>query len=254
MQGLISDIQRFSLHDGPGIRTTVFFKGCPLNCAWCHNPECIDFTPTELFYKEKCIGCNECSKGCFSGAKVICGQEMSISKVMSIIEQDSSYYGQNGGVTFSGGEPMAQKQFLYELVSACKSKDIHTAIETSMIYFYPDILSKIDLIMADLKIWDTTLHKQYTGIGNENIINNLQKTDTLGVPIILRTPVIPNIEQGIDQISNFAKSLKNVQKYELLPYHPLGEPKRQALNLKPAGFREPTDIEMKELEQYAFVR
>lgn len=254
MQGLISDIQRFSLHDGPGIRTTVFFKGCPLNCAWCHNPECIDFTPTELFYKEKCIGCNECSKGCFSGARVICGQEMSVTEIMSIIEQDSSYYGKTGGVTFSGGEPMAQKQFLNELVFSCKSKGIHTAIETSMIYFYSDILSQMDLIMADLKIWDSNIHKQYTGIANEDIIENLQKANSLGIPIILRTPVVPNIEQGIEQISNFAKDLKNIYKYELLPYHPLGETKRQALGLKQSDFREPTNQEMKELEQYAFIR
>ncbi len=254
MKGLISDIQRFSLHDGPGIRTTVFFKGCPLHCAWCHNPECIDFAPTELLYPEKCIGCNRCAEGCFAGARVLCGQEMTVQEVLAAVEQDRAYYGQEGGVTFSGGEPMAQKAFLAQLTAACRGAGVHTAIETSMVYFDSEILGQMDLIMADLKIWDTGVHKQYTGTGNEEIIKHLQQADALGVPMILRTPVVPGICQGIPQISAFAKSLKNVYKYELLPYHPLGEAKRQALGLAPAEFRVPGKEEMKELEQYAFLR
>lgn len=254
MKGLISDIQRFSLHDGPGIRTTVFFKGCPLHCAWCHNPECIDFSPSQLFYPEKCIGCNRCSEGCFAGARVPCGQEMTVQEVLAAVEQDRAYYGARGGVTFSGGEPMAQKAFLAEVAAACRAKGLHTAVETSMVYFDPEVLGQMDLIMADLKIWDAQLHKQYTGVGNEEIIENLQQANALGVPMILRTPVIPEIRQEIPKISAFAKRLKNVVQYELLPYHPLGEEKRRALGLPSAPFTLPDKNLMKELEQYAFLR
>ena len=252
--GIIADIQRFSLHDGPGIRTTVFFKGCPLRCAWCHNPECIDFATQELFYAEKCIGCGRCAEGCFAGARVLCGQEMSVSQVLSAIAQDRSYYSSQGGVTFSGGEPMAQKAFLSELVDACRAEGLHTAIETSMAVFDEAVLSKMDLIMADLKIWDSELHREYTGWGNEQIKENLKKANALGIPILLRTPVIPGINQEIEKIAVFAQSLCNVYCYELLPYHPLGQSKRKALGLPEVSFRIPTKEEMKEWNQYAFLR
>lgn len=110
-KGLIADIQRASFHDGDGIRTTVFFKGCPLRCAWCHNPECISFERQTLYYPQKCIGCGKCDEGCFSGAKVVCGKEYNSEELLCEILQDAVYYGDNGGVTFSGGEPMAQKIF-----------------------------------------------------------------------------------------------------------------------------------------------
>ena len=115
-KGIVADIQRNSIHDGPGIRTTVFLKGCPLNCAWCHNPECISFTPQIMYYPEKCIGCGYCEKGCFSGARVMCGKEMNLQEVMNEILLDKDYYGEDGGVTISGGEPFAQRSFLNELI------------------------------------------------------------------------------------------------------------------------------------------
>lgn len=253
-KGIIADIQRFSLHDGPGIRTTVFFKGCPLNCAWCHNPECIDFSPQELFYPDKCIGCNRCAEGCFAGAQVQCGQEMSVSQILSILQQDRPYYASQGGVTFSGGEPMAQKDFLSELADACRTEGIHTAVETSMVVYDETALRRMDFIMADLKIWDSEIHRNYTGQGNERIKENLKKADGLGIPILLRTPVIPGIDQGIDRIAEFARSLNHVLRYELLPYHPLGQSKRKALCLPEAPFRIPSKEEMRELNQYAFIR
>ena len=253
-KAIIADIQRASVHDGPGIRTTVFFKGCPLKCAWCHNPECISFQPQLMYYTEKCIGCGLCEKGCFAGARVICGKEMTVEDILKEVLLDKDYYGSDGGVTFSGGEALARPEFLSELIDACKAEGIHCAVETSLIYYHEEIFRKLDLVMADLKIWDNTLHKQYTGVENIKIKENFRKLNELGVPIIARTPVIPEISQGIDEISAFLKELDNVIKYELLPYHPLGGAKREALGMTVEDFTIPTAVYMKELEQYVFIR
>ncbi len=253
-KGIVADIQRASIHDGPGIRTTVFLKGCPLHCAWCHNPECIQFQPQVMFYPEKCIGCGQCEKGCFAGAKVICGKEMTVAQVMDEVLQDKSYYGTEGGVTFSGGEAMAQKQFLSELLDAARAEHIHCALETSLVLYDEAIFRKLDLCMADLKIWDDATHRKYTGVGNEKIKENFRKLNELGVPIIARTPVIAEIEQGIEEISRFLYSLENVIQYELLPYHPMGNGKREALGLPADSFSIPSADYMKEVQQYVFLR
>lgn len=250
----IADIERAATHDGPGIRTTVFFKGCPLNCAWCHNPECISFAPEMMYYPEKCIGCGQCDKGCFSGAKVICGKNMTVPEVLKEVLLDKDYYGEQGGVTFSGGEPMAQREFLNQMIDRCKAHGIRCAVETSLIIYDAGILQKLDLIMADLKIWDNNLHKQYTGVENESIKEHFRQANELGIPIIVRTPVIPEIQQGIGEISAFLQTLKNVQKYELLPYHPLGNAKRTALGLPAQTFSIPDAQRMEELKQYVFIR
>lgn len=252
--GIVADIQRASVHDGPGIRTTVFLKGCPLHCAWCHNPECIDFEPQLMYYPEKCIGCGLCSKGCFSGAKVICGRQMTVDEVVMEVLLDKVYYGDEGGVTFSGGEPFAQPAFLSELIDGCKAQGIHCAVETSLIYYREDILKKLDLCIADLKIWDNKLHKKHTGVGNCKIKEHFRWLNNLGIPIIARTPVMPEIEQGIEEISAFLFELENVKKYELLPYHPLGGSKRAALGMKPDQFTIPTAELMKEMERHVFIR
>ena len=254
IKGIVADIQRASVHDGPGIRTTVFLKGCPLHCAWCHNPECIDFEPQTMYYPEKCIGCGLCEKGCFSGAKVICGKEMAVEEVVKEVLLDKDYYGDEGGVTFSGGEPLAQREFLCALIDACKKQGIHCAIETSLIYFDAEIFGKADLVMADLKIWDNELHQTYTGVSNEKIKEHFVRLNELGIPIIARTPVIPEIMQEIDKISEFLQNLSNVEKYELLPYHPLGGAKREALGIEADGFTIPSKEYMKELEKYVFIR
>ena len=253
-KGIVADIQRASVHDGPGIRTTVFLKGCPLHCAWCHNPECIDYKPQTMYYPDKCIGCGLCHKGCFSGARVICGKEMTVEEVMKQVLLDKDYYGEEGGVTVSGGEPLAQREFLSALLDTCKDANIHTAIETSLIYYDEDIFGKVDLVMADLKIWDDEVHKQYTGVRNEKIKEHFIRLNYLDVRIIARTPVIPEISQGIENISEFLKQLENVKQYELLPYHPLGGAKRQALGLEADGFTIPSADYMKELEKYVFIR
>lgn len=254
IKGIVTDIQRASVHDGPGLRTTVFFKGCPLRCAWCHNPECITFEPQILEYPEKCIGCGMCDEGCFTGAKVVCGKEMTSDEVLFQILLDKDYYEAEGGVTFSGGEPFSQPEFLSELIDKAKTAGIHCAVETSMVYYNEEIFKKLNLVMADLKIWDDALHKKYTGVSNERIKEHFVRLNELDVPIIARTPVIPEIKQGFGEISAFMKSLNNVIKYELLPYHPLGEAKRIAMGQPQTGFTVPSKEYMKELEHYVFVR
>ena len=250
---LVTDIQSCSMHDGPGIRTTVFFKGCPLKCIWCHNPECISYEREVLSYPEKCIGCGLCEKGCYSGAKVICGTEMTSEEIFAKILLDKPYYGENGGVTFSGGEALSYPEILKELISLCKKEGISTAIETSLFPYDEEILSSLDLVMADLKIWDDDSHKKYTGVSNERIKENFKKLDELGVPFVVRTPLIPGItdsRENIENIRNFVKNFKNIQKYELLPYNPLGNSKLLALGKEAVIFDE-KETNVKELTEYA---
>lgn len=251
---IIADIQRASLHDGAGIRTTVFFKGCPLHCLWCHNPECISFEPEELLYKEKCIGCGKCEEGCYAGARVVCGRKMTAEEVLKTVCLDKRYYRNGGGVTFSGGEPLAWRDFLLECITLCKKEGISCAVETSLIYFEADVFRLLDFVMADLKIWDSEIHREYTGVDNGKIIENFKRLNELDVPIIARTPVIPEIEQGIARISEFLYSLENVKKYELLPYHAIGNAKREALGQEVCAFSAPTKEYMKELNKYVFIR
>ena len=167
---------------------------------------------------------------------------------------DRDYYFDNGGVTFSGGEPLAQKEFLKAVIADCKSEGIHIAIESSLFLFDEEVFSQADYVMADLKIWDNNIHKRYTGVENVRIKENLLRLNELNVPIEIRTPVIPEIEQGISAISAFAYSLKNVVRYTLLPYHPLGNAKRKALGMPEDGFSVPSAEKMKELEKYVFLR
>ena len=252
--GLIADIRRASFHDGSGIRTTVFFKGCPLHCAWCHNPECISPLPQEMFYRERCIGCGYCADGCFSDARVTCGKRMRPEEVLCEILLDRPYYDENGGVTFTGGEPLMQAEFLKECIALCKREGIGCAVETSLHYFDEALFRSLDFVMADLKIWDDDCHRRYTGVGNAHIKENFKRLNDLGVPIIARTPVIPEIEQEIDRISEFLRSLENVICYELLPYHTLGNVKAEAMGCEPNTFSVPSGDDMKELEKYAYVR
>lgn len=251
---LITEIQRFSIHDGPGIRTTVFLKGCPLRCAWCHNPEAIYYDVQIMSYPEKCIRCGRCGEDCYSGAKVICGREMTTDQVLSEVLRDKPYYGEEGGITLSGGEPLSHRDFSLELLKKCRENGIRTAIETSMYRFDRKILSLCDLIMCDIKIWDSTLHETHVGIGNREILDNIRKADALGIPMIIRTPVVTGINDTVENIKSTAEfigSLKNAQKYELLPYHPLGIPKARALGIEMQSFETPTKEKMEELRKYA---
>lgn len=251
---IVADIQHASLHDGPGIRTTVFFKGCPLNCTWCHNPECIAKQPQILNYPHKCIGCGECEKGCFAGAKVICGKEMSAEQLFDEIMLDVNYYKNNGGVTFSGGEPLLYTNVIKSIIHLCKKHKLKTAIETSLYIYDEEILKSVDYIMADFKIFDEDKHKKYTGVSNDIIKNNFLLLDKLNKSFIVRTPIIPTINDSSDEIlkiKNFIKQFKNLTKYELLPYHPLGVSKQIALGETPKQFEIPTKELMEELKIYA---
>ena len=251
---LVTEIQRFSIHDGPGIRTTVFLKGCPLSCLWCHNPECISFQQEQLYYPEKCIGCGCCDLGCFSGAKVNCGKEMTVSEVLDQVLFDKPYYKNGGGITVSGGEPLCQPVFVESLLTECKRQNLHTAIETSMYRYDERVLKVCDLIMADIKIFNDECHRKYTGVSNQDILRNIQAADKLGIPMIIRTPIIPGINDSAENVKNtadFVRKLKNVIHYELLPYHPLGLSKAKALGVKTTQFLIPTKEKMGELRQYA---
>ncbi len=254
MKTLIADIERASVHDGPGMRTVVFFKGCPLNCKWCHNPECIAFEKQMLFYPEKCIGCGKCGEDCYSGARIECGREYTPEELLTEIMRDKDYYRTDGGVTFSGGEPLAHQKFLEKTIDLCTENGIRSAVETSLIYYNENIFKKLNVIMADFKIWDNRLHKKYTGVSNIGIMDNFKRIDKLGIPIIARTPVICEIEQGIEEISGFLKTLDNVVKYELLPYHPLGVSKQKALGIDGIRFKIPDSEYMNGVKKYAFVR
>ena len=179
---------------------------------------------------------------------------MTADEVLRELLLDKPYYKDGGGITISGGEPMAQKQFVKELIALCKASKIGCAMETSLIYYDADIFKELDFIMADMKIWDSEIHKEYTGVGNEQIKDNFKKLNTINIPIIARTPVIPGVEQGIDKISEFMQGLENVVQYELLPYHPLGIAKRKALRKEITEFDIPSKEYMLEVGRYAFIR
>lgn len=235
----------------------VFTKGCPLECAWCHNPECISPEIQTLHYPEKCIGCGFCDQGCFAGAKVICGREMTVSEVMKPILEDRGYYKNGGGVTVSGGEPMMQREFTSALVDACKSEGIHTGVETSFIIYDEEIFKKLDLIMFDVKLPDDERHIKWTGVPFHKIKENILRAAELGIPMLARTPVIPEANgdaETIEKISEFLRGIPSVYKYELLPYHPLGLSKRRALSMPETEFTRPDKSYMEELNKYAFVR
>jgi len=245
--GMIANIQRCSVHDGPGIRTSIFLKGCNLRCAWCHNPETLSFAPQELFHPELCIGCGMCAEGCFSGARVICGKEMTVAEAAEEALRDRDYYGSQGGVTVTGGEPTCQADFAGALLKYLKEAGVHTAIESNLCCPVSDLEKVIpyaDLVMADLKIWDCEKHRQYTGAGNERIIENFKRIDK---PLIVRTPVICGINdtaEEIRKIAAFAGGLPTLLYYELLPYHPLGLSKGAAQQQR---FQAPSKEEMANL-------
>ncbi len=263
--GLITDIQRFSLNDGPGIRTTVFFKGCNMRCSWCHNPETISHQKEIMLYDSKCIGCGRCFEVCpqslhkvidgrhtidrekcvkcgkcvelcYADALVFSAEEKCSDEVMAEILQDKVYYDESdGGVTLSGGEVTCNKDFALEIIQKCKQNGIKTAIETNLLLPFDqisDLLSSVDLIMFDIKIFDDALHKKHTGVSNRQILENAKKLDDLGIPFIVRTPLIPTVNDGEDNLSaiaEFISPLKNLKYYELLNFNPLGASKYRSL-------------------------
>jgi pyruvate formate lyase activating enzyme len=230
--GMVTDIQRCSIHDGPGIRTTVFLKGCNLRCPWCHNPETISPIQEWMYYPDKCIGCGFCEEGCYAGAKVTCGKRMTVDEVLKEIMLDQPYYAKDGGLTISGGEPLLQRDFTLALLNEVKSRGIHVAIESNMTFpweYVREIAVVCDLIMMDMKLWREDLHKKWTGKSNIYVRENMIELSRINKPIILRTPIVPGVNDDVEEIENiarFASSLNSVLYYELLPYHPLGQSKQ----------------------------
>ena len=239
LEAVIFNIQRYTIHDGPGIRTEVFFKGCPLKCKWCSNPESLKIDPEIGLYsnrcigvdkcgyclsacsqpqnqfiitdqiitgldREKCLNCEKCAQACPANALMLWGKKMTISEVMEVILEDRDFYQKSGGgVTLSGGEVLMQWEFARTLLKVCKEYSLHTCIESSL-HFRPDLLEQIypyvDLVITDMKQMDSARHKQFTGVGNELILINIKRTIELNMPLVIRIPVIPNHNNSEDNI------------------------------------------------------
>lgn len=273
MRAMIFDVVRASFVDGPGIRTTVFFKGCNLRCAWCHNPESQSPNPQMLFYENKCTGCGKCKEKCPHSlescelcgkcalycphdARKICGREYTVDEVMCEIRKDRSFYeSSEGGVTFSGGECMLQIDFLEELLKKCKTNGIHTAVDTAghvPFEHFERILPYTDLFLYDVKCFDSDKHKRYTGVGNERILDNLQRLLALKKSVWVRIPIIPTVNDSEEELLNikaFLDSCGSPERIELLPYHALGEHKYAALGIDVHTFSAPSSERMEKLKQ-----
>ena len=259
-KGCVFDIQRFCLHDGPGIRTTVFLKGCPLKCKWCHNPEswkkyselfyhasacvgcgeCTNVCKTQahslnagrhIFDRTKCIGCFKCADVCPTSALEVTGAEKSVSEVMETVLRDAEFYKNDGGLTVSGGEPFMQSEFLIELLKAAKVADLHTCVETSGAANIDDMLAAkeyVDIFLYDCKMIPGDKHKEFIGSDGFKMHENLKTLDKSGAKIILRCPIIPTVndnKEHFEYISSLAVSLDNLVEVNVQAYHTTGIPK-----------------------------
>lgn len=251
--GIIFNIKKFAIHDGPGIRTTIFLKGCPLRCWWCHNPEGLRLEPQKITIENK----NEKEKLASWETQEIIGREMSVNEIMEEIKKDIIFYEEsNGGVTFSGGEPLMQLEFLYSLLHECKKQHIHTALDTSGYSSLEDlkkINNFIDLYLYDLKIMEDQNHIKYTGVSNKQIIKNLKYLSQNGKQTLIRIPIIPEITDtaiNITQLGEFISSLNNVKRVNLLPYHRIGKNKYDKLKMeyKMKDIQSPTNEKMEEIK------
>ena len=268
--GQVFNIMRFSTHDGPGIRTTVFLKGCPLNCWWCHNPENWRHVPSEVYIAERCIGCGicievcpnqalirtpqgiivdpdrcvhcgQCVDACPSEARERTGWSVTVPELVSTIERDIPFYEQSkGGVTFSGGEPLCQAEFLVAMLKACGQLEIHRAVDTSG-YAAGDVLLQVarftDLFLFDLKVLDPVMRRSNAGVDNACILANLRQLSGLGADMIIRIPLVPGVnddERNLSKIGEFIAALPRKHPVNLLPYHGAAAGKHKKLGI---GFR-----------------
>ena len=243
MDGVVFSIQRFSIHDGPGIRTTVFFKGCTLHCFWCHNPEGIRPKPDIQFFPERCIACNECVRACthgattlvngirvydrskcivcgkcvetcYSGARILTGKQMTVDDVMSEVMQDRAFYETSGGgITLSGGEPIMQPDFARAVLERSKAEGISTAIETAGNVpweFEERVLPFTDLIMMDIKHMDSAKHRWATGVAHERVLSTARHFAMTDKPIIFRIPVIPTVNDTVEEVGAIGSYIRDL--------------------------------------------
>lgn len=266
MDGIVSDIKRMSVHDGPGIRTTMFLKGCPLRCLWCHNPENLTSRPTISFTRklcigcglcmaacpqgvhqikdghtlhyESCTGCGQCVQACLTGALTLFGKTMTPVQTAERLWEDKVFFDEsNGGVTFSGGEPLVQSRFLAETLEILKRKGIHTAVDTcgeAPWEAFAQILPYTDLFLYDIKHMDSHTHKKLTGVGNERILENLYRLCEAGAQLEIRTPVIPHYndtDENLQGIATLLSGLHGITAWRLLPYHSMAAGKYEAIGM-----------------------
>ncbi len=263
MTHTVTDIQRFCMHDGPGLRTTVFLKGCPLRCFWCHNPETQSPEPQLLYHSAKCIacglcascpagahtfengihrfhasacvGCGRCTEHCPTGALSMAGRPMSSEEIIETVLRDQAFYGADGGITLSGGEPMYHPEACLELLRMAKEKGLHTAVETCGHFpsqYVEDLCRYTDCLLWDVKDSVSERHKKNTGVSNSLILENLKRADAYGTPIILRCILLRGInlnEAHLRRVRTLFDSLRHGLRIDYLPCHALGGAKEEAL-------------------------
>ncbi|MCE5239863.1 glycyl-radical enzyme activating protein [bacterium] len=270
--GIIFDIKGFAIHDGPGIRTTVFLKGCPLRCEWCHNPESQSLAPVLAQFRRNCIGCGKClsrcpnealsagedgividrtrcqgcgtcAETCYAEALVLRGQRMTVAEVIAEVLKDRPFYeNSGGGMTLSGGEPLFQPEFAIALLRAAKAEGLRTCLDTSGLVA-PEVLQAalecVDLVLYDLKTTDQVRHSRHTGCDNRLILENLRRVTSNGQAVKLRMPLVPGFNdrpEDMEAAARFIAGLKHAPPLEVLPYHKLGEGKYEALGIA-GGFQ-----------------
>lgn len=269
----IFDIQKNSFIDGPGIRTTVFFKGCNLRCKWCHNPESQSFNREMMFWKNKCVDCGKCKKLCQyelskcdfcakctvycpAHAREVCGKEYSVYEVLEEVSKDKIFYNYSGGgVTFSGGECMLQIDFLESLLRKCRFMDIHSAVDTAGDVpweYFERIIPYTNVFLYDVKCFSEELHLKGTGVSNRRILENLKKlSDIFNGDLIIRIPLIPSFNDDLQEIEKIAEFLKNInyKKVDILPYHSMGNNKYAALGKENQTFCVPSEDLIKNIKR-----